>query len=166
MTNYYQQSSFEFPLKSQSELDFVKSLGDRADSVTSDDLAEDEPYPMFESLVAEHGGWGWVSEHKADRAVFYTEESANVDAMVAGLQEFLAKFRGPREFISFTWADTCSRPITGAFSGGGIVVTAHAAEPVYVDDKIREIEGKFQLLAEKDAKAKPRKKAKKETKKP
>ena len=53
----------------------------------------------------------------------YSETTANLDHLDAFLISFLRKFR-PDEIITYTYADTCSKPRVDAFGGGAVVITA------------------------------------------
>jgi hypothetical protein len=58
--------------------------------------------------------------------LIYADESGDLECVAAFAKAFLAKFR-PNDCWSLTWADTCSRPRIGEFSGGGLFITAKSA---------------------------------------
>jgi hypothetical protein len=60
----------------------------------------------------------------------YAEESGCPDQVAEFVRAFLARFR-PEGCFSLTYAETCSKPRLGEFSGGAIFVTAdgHQHEP-------------------------------------
>jgi len=143
MSNNYQQSSFSFDIRSPDELSFLRVLEERAERAEERDEEAGGDVPPFEVSIIEFG-WGWTSEHEATSAAFYAEESCNVEAMVLGLQEFLAKFRGPTETISLTWANTCDRPLGDSFSGGGVAFTATRAKWIDAETAVRTFETQLQ----------------------
>lgn len=134
MANNYMQSAFELVVNLD-ERDFIKKLCDRAFAIAYDD-AEPSDSP-FEQNVKENG-WGWVVAYPRDRAHFSCEESANVEALVLGLQAFLAHFK-LRDVLTISWSYTCSAPRAGEFSGGGVVFTATNAQWIDVGMELRRL---------------------------
>ena len=53
----------------------------------------------------------------------FSEESGDLEHLLAVLQVFLTKFR-PTEHIVIEWAMTCSRPRPGEFGGGVVLITS------------------------------------------
>ena len=53
----------------------------------------------------------------------FADESFSVDHVIMAIQAFLVEWR-PDRFVTFMWADTCSKPRIDAFGGGSVVVTA------------------------------------------
>lgn len=139
MANNYVQCSFAFDIRSPEERAFLDALEERAEAAEELDVTEDGNVPPFEISVVEFG-WGWTGAHDDDCGCFYAEEGGNIEAVVVGLQEFLTKFRGPRETISLTWANTCSAMRPGNFSGGGVVFTATDARWINVDNMVVQLE--------------------------
>jgi hypothetical protein len=74
---------------------------------------EPEWWPGFEWELREIDGDLWL----------YSEESGCMEHVAEFVRAFLANFR-PKSCWSLTWADTCSNPRIGEFSGGGMFVTA------------------------------------------
>jgi hypothetical protein len=144
MANNYQQSSFAFNIKSPEERAFLVALAERAEAAEERDEEADGDVPAFEIAVIEFG-WGWTAAHDAECGCFYAEEGGNVDAMVRGLQEFLAKFRGPTETIAFTWANTCSAMRPDNFGGGGVAFTATQMRWVDVDAEVSRLETELKM---------------------
>jgi len=146
MANNYQQCSFAFGIKSPEERAFLVALAERAEKAEDEDHEADGDVPPFEVAVVEFGcGWGWTPAHDAECGCFYAEEGGNVEAMVLGLQEFLAKFRGPTETIAFTWANTCSAMRPHNFSGGGVAFTATEARWVNAEDETNRLETELKM---------------------
>lgn len=81
---------------------------------------EDEPY-----LGRCYLGFQWSIDKERDGYCLwmYAEESGDVEQVTLFAQEFLAKFR-PYDYFTLTWAETCSKPRIGEFSGGAVFVTA------------------------------------------
>jgi len=133
MANNYTLSAFEIEIRSQLERDFIKNLENRAEAIVDGDHFSD--MPPFEESVHENG-WGWDLELDATSAHFSSSEGGNNEALVLGLQEFLAKFRNAKEIISFTWAYTCSSMRAGEFGGGGVTFTATNARWIDVQQEL------------------------------
>lgn len=69
------------------------------------------------------GGFDYAFEDEGLTLYLYSEEDGSVDAVVAFVQAFLAKFRPDKKF-SIQWAEVCSNPRPGEFGGGAAVVSA------------------------------------------
>ena len=82
---------------------------------------EDEPYLSGVMCL----GFQWSIDREQDGYCLwmYAEESGDVEHVALFAQEFLARFR-PHDYFTLTWAETCSKPRIGEFSGGAIFVTA------------------------------------------
>jgi len=69
-------------------------------------------------------GFSWrLLDDPAGDLLLFAEESGNVVHVAEFVRAFLARFR-PAGWWQMTWADTCSKPRIGQFSGGGAFVTA------------------------------------------
>jgi len=55
----------------------------------------------------------------------YSQDCGSPQQVALFVQALLRCFR-PRDVWTLTWAETCSRPRTGEFGGGGVIVTADA----------------------------------------
>ena len=144
MTNCQQQSSFSIPIKSAEERAFLHNMYRRAEVALDydrDEVGGNAPAPdapsEFEAEAS--NSWGWHMNDSEMAVHFFAEESGNVEAMVLGLQEFLAKFRGPKDVLRFCWANTCSRPVTDSFDGGGVAFTATESKWINVASVVDEI---------------------------
>jgi hypothetical protein len=144
MANNYQQSSFAFNIKSPEERAFLDNLEERAEAAKDEDFERDDYAPRFEISISQDG-WGWTASHDSEGGCFYAEEGGNVEAIVYGLQEFLAKFRGPTETIAFTWANTCSAMRPDNFGGGGVAFTATQMRWVDVDAEVSRLETELKM---------------------
>lgn len=73
--------------------------------------------------------WGFNHEFEAygkDALLVYLFDEdgcPNLDALVEMLQLYLINFE-PQRYLSFMWADTCSKPRPGEFGGGAVMITA------------------------------------------
>lgn len=64
-----------------------------------------------------------------------TEESGDPAEVIDLLQDFLGAFPDRKKNkLGFTWADTCSKNRTDAFSGGAVVVSAGEYKTMYASD--------------------------------
>ena len=61
--------------------------------------------------------------HADGVAYLFAEENGDVGQVAAFLQRFICAFR-PEDHIGFEWSETCSKPRTGEFGGGCVLVTA------------------------------------------
>ena len=68
-------------------------------------------------------GFDWNINRKEHELWIYAEENGNIDTIAYFVQEYINTFRLSYVF-SLTWAETCSKPRVGEFSGGWMVVTA------------------------------------------
>jgi hypothetical protein len=96
---------------------------------------------MFKGMLVQHGidlttagelefwpDFGWkISDNGVDGPMgelwLFSEESSNLDNVIAFVQAFLKKW-DPKGHFTLTWADYCERLRIGEFSGGGLVITA------------------------------------------
>ena len=79
-------------------------------------------YPMLPHNECENWPeFGWGIE---DRVlwVFSDDVAANIEHVSVFVQRFINKFR-PNYYFKMTWANTCSKPRVGSFSGGWAVVS-------------------------------------------
>jgi len=74
------------------------------------DPAEHEYWPRFDWSLDGDGLW------------IYSDEDGCIDHVGIFVRRFLSLWR-PAAVFSLTWADTCSKLRTGAFSGGWLVVS-------------------------------------------
>lgn len=116
----------------------LKSMEDRPDWPDDEDEKEQAQYAKaFEEERGIQEGTGeywpnfnWQIEKNDDTHVdwwLYSEESFDVDAVVAAVQRFLQRFR-PEDIFAMSWSETCSKPRTGEFGGGWIAVSANDCE--------------------------------------
>lgn len=73
----------------------------------------------------------------------YGEEFVHAESVADLLQAFLAKHR-PDGSLSFSYADTCSKPRADRFSGGAVFVTAKRAAFMHTDSWLMEQTDKFE----------------------
>ena len=82
---------------------------------------------------------------------FYCEEHGNPDHAAQFIKTYLRKF-DPKGCFSFTWAQVCSKPRLGAFTGGAFFVTANEIEWMSGEQWAGEKETKFKKKMDKEAK--------------
>lgn len=87
------------------------------------DLWEAHP-PDWEAPV-EDGflGFDWSLDEVEGSLWLYAEETGAPEEAARFVRAFLARFR-PDDSFSLTYADHCSKPRPGEFSGGAVFVTA------------------------------------------
>lgn len=98
MPDYYTQTSFVIPCASETEQNWLLRMVAKAKLWSDGDI----------SAAAEDNGI-------AIYGICCLEE------LVALIQKFLLRFH-PDKMFGFTWAETCSRPVVDAFSGGAVVI--------------------------------------------
>lgn len=109
MANYYTQYSFEIENITPEEREWVNER-----------LAWDidvEDYPVYPTCRFE--------DEAGDSCSLWIHDDTGggeLDALAEMLQEFLVKFR-PDQYITFSWADTCSKPRIDSFGGGAVFIT-------------------------------------------
>lgn len=72
---------------------------------------------------------GFSKEFESDNSgvLIYSEEYGNVNSAASILVAFLKKFR-PNDYLKIEWAEACSRPRTGEFGGGAVLITANTTD--------------------------------------
>lgn len=99
-------------------------------------------------------GFDWEihsSPKKQSEVWLYCEEHGNPDHVAQFVKTYLRKF-DPKGCFSFTWAQICSKPRQGAFTGGAIFVTANEIEWMSGEQWAGEKETKFKKKMDKEAK--------------
>lgn len=91
----------------------------------------------FESL-----GFEWKLDD--DGLWVYAEEFGNPEAVAAFIQEFLIEFNRTDSW-ALTWANTCSKPRIGEFSGGAAFVTATDVKFMLADTWLMEQEAAHKI---------------------
>ncbi len=61
-----------------------------------------------------------------DQIQIISDEGSNLELTVDCLQAFLFRWR-PTEIVMLQWANTCDRPVPGAYGGGALVFDANEA---------------------------------------
>ena len=93
------------------------------------DSPDDEHTPsgnLSVAIVKALIDWGYLGfQHEIyhDHIVFYSEDTGGVGVVGLLVQRFLREF-DPYGCWALTWAESCSKPRIGEFSGGGMFVTA------------------------------------------
>jgi len=87
-------------------------------------------------------GFSWRVLHPSGDLLLYAEESGEVAHVAAFVRTFLARFR-PADSWQMTWADTCSKPRVGEFSGGGVFVTAAGVRFLIPQDWLDQLQAEF-----------------------
>ena len=88
--------------------------------------------------------WEWI--HEDHDLWLYAEEYGNIGHVGEFVRAFLARFR-PSNCWALTWAQTCSRPRIGEFSGGGLFVTAKSLRAFTALDAVSRMRRRFERKA-------------------
>ena len=131
MANNYLQFSFKIDNVTDAEAQWIKNYLENARKVVYDAAPEvtaaSKPADSFLEAALERSslGFDWVLEPTIEGPFLwlYTEESGDPDLAAEFVRLFLKAHR-PKQFVAFTWAETCSKMRLDEFSGGGAVVTA------------------------------------------
>jgi hypothetical protein len=90
-------------------------------------LTPTQRHDPFYRAVKENGyiGFSWNVEPEAGKPFLwlYSEDSGTPGMAALFVQRFLQTHR-PKQFITFSWADTCSKPRLNEFGGGAYVIHA------------------------------------------
>jgi hypothetical protein len=105
----------------------LKNTGIRPNSIDPD------CWPMFQWELRDHDADLWI----------YSTESGAVEHVGEFVRAFLSRFR-PTACWSMTWADSCSKPRIGEFSGGGLFVIAKSVKLFCADDALNRMHRRFE----------------------
>jgi hypothetical protein len=103
MAEYYTQFSTEIENLTEAEREWIK------ENIVGYALENDDD--LFSYDFEGNGLW------------IYAEEYGVPEAVADFVQDFFKKFR-PQAIKVIGWANTCSKPVTDAFGGGYVLVTA------------------------------------------
>jgi len=119
MTDYYVQFVTEINNLTEEERAWIQAL----------EVNE----PDFSEIVALLGkeatdnlvefGLGFGSYSSGEDWRISSDESGDVENVAVVVQAFFKKFR-PQDSLLLEWANTCSKMMVGAFSGGAVLITA------------------------------------------
>ena len=108
----------------------------------------------FDLQAIEPDDWPGIAWEFIDNQLWlHGDECGNVSHVAELVRAFLARFR-PNQCWQLTWAETCSRPRIGEFSGGGVFVTATGVKFCIPHDWLRLQIKKFEQAANSDGLAK------------
>lgn len=114
MANNYTQTSFMLTELNPVEIAWLKNAFEESQrKLDEEDNFDDYIGVSYEFEQGEGFENLWI----------YAEEGFMVENLAGLLQAFLKEHR-PNGYISFTWADTCSKMRLDEFSGGGVFITA------------------------------------------
>lgn len=125
MADYYTEFSLLIPLRTEAEKLWVQEriaggvVSLAPHTADSADVVDDDDILYFDAEIQPTDGAGqlWI----------YSQDSGNVNDVIAFGQAFLQAHRAPTEHISFEWSHTCSKPRTDAYGGGATIVTQDRA---------------------------------------
>ena len=138
VANNYRQYSAALELHNEEEKEWARTRLTLLSTCWEDreDLKDDDAFQRELKAVGELGynddpdrgrafDSEWEIEEDVDSYVWFHSdgEEGEVDHVAAFVQEFFRKFQ-PDGIFCISWADTCSKPRIGEFSGGALVVTA------------------------------------------
>lgn len=110
----------------------IAQEGDHEHPISREDRA------LIEELDLENWGFGfdWKIDKDpewGDHLWIYTEESGDPHQVAVLVRRFLRKFR-PDDCFILSYAETCSKPRVGEFSGGAFFVTAENIRSISAGD--------------------------------
>ena len=112
MSDYYTQTSFVIEDLSTAEKAW---LGTTIDGIRAGQ-APDRLSPLDAEFFEFQGDDLWVHADDID-----------IEAITSFVQEFMATWR-ERQVFCFSYANTCSKPVVDAFSGGAVIITASSVQ--------------------------------------
>lgn len=178
MSNSYLQFSEELPLRNKKEVEWMErhiGVFDRwlDHKGTEEEFAEwDFLETLRDKLGMQEDHLDFSAEiedyHSGKKQLWvHADESGNPDQVAEFIQYFFKQMR-PDGYWSMTWATTESKPTAGAFSGGGVFVTARKIQWMnawnWTGERMDKAKKKA-AAAKKAAKTKSKKTAKKKAKK-
>lgn len=139
MADVYRQSAFSIELKTEGEIRWFTNIFEMCSRVSTGSHFEDqkvlaylEDYGILKGDLEECGwGWGFLFD-KPRLYIGGDNEFPNIDLMATVLTAYLLEHDDHRA-ISFTYADTCSKPRPDHFGGGVVVCTREGAEFAHTD---------------------------------
>ena len=91
-------------------------------------------------------GFSWKLRDLEGELWLYSEDNGCLEHVGEFVRAFLDRFR-PKACWSVTWADTCSAPRIGEFSGGGLFVSAKRIQFFTPDEQIHRLQKRFEKSA-------------------
>lgn len=121
MADYYTDFSFAVPM-SDEDIEWTKKHYAEW-ATTYEEQSENFGTIAYDFSENENGRYMWIHSDYGE---------GDVDAAIDWVQYFF-KHRRPDGELGFCWANSCSKPRLGAFSGGGVVLTASKYEFINTD---------------------------------
>ncbi len=146
MTDYRKELAFYVPMSTEQSA-FAIRLNDAGESGNFDGLPEEiHDLDLLTMCTFRY-------DAEAECLEIYSEESADVENLAVLLQLVQTHF-GLQEPIAFEYAMTCSRPRTGAFGGGVMMVTKNEIKSIDTSDlKLDLLTAEYKRMAsDRDAK--------------
>ena len=128
MAEYYTDFSFKLPLPQTTDERLSKFLTGYSKSHNE----EPGSFPGFEV--------GVVNE-KHDKAIYVFSDNVRgeLDEVAEFVRDFIEEFYpGEGKAVVITWAEYCSKPRTGSFGGGALIVTEEGVVDEVLPDLVAE----------------------------
>ena len=88
----------------------------------------------------------WKFEGEGTSIWIYGEEYANIESVADFMHAFIKEMR-PKEYLQFSWAETCSKLRIDNFHGGGVFITAKEVKFISSFSFISEEINKFESVS-------------------
>lgn len=137
MANYYTDFSFVMQLSNEEEVDAALELWAKINNAAQEtsyahdtplaSLAEELNVPIEFTPFIKDSNFGFELESQLGYRLWFNTKDIDGTGNPRAAAEFvhyLLKAYQPAGFVYFEWANTCSRPVQGAFSGGAAIATA------------------------------------------
>jgi hypothetical protein len=124
MADNYTHGSFTLPLRSTEEAEWMAAFLQEVDEQLA---AEEEPTngvaEYLRNLGSECRCNNYVRRPEGEKKYLwvYGDEQFDVEEAALVVMAYLKRW-APKACFVFTWADTCSKPRPGEFSGGSVLV--------------------------------------------
>lgn len=125
MADYYTEFSLVIPLRTEPEKLWVEQriaggvISLAPHTADTADRIDDNEILYFNAVIQPAEG--------AEHLWICSQDSGNVDDVIAFSQAFLKAHRMPPEHISFEWSHSCSKPRTDAYGGRATIITQNRA---------------------------------------
>ena len=150
MSNNYTQFSESLEIDNrdhqawlEAALTAITEVDEASDIVAGGLLTEEDAEALREILQQETGGeraeLSYEPTTAAGGIIFFSEEGGDLSAIAELVRLFLQRFKLDTVW-SCQFAETCSKPLAGAFGGGAFVVSRLGVEWMYTNDWVAEAE--------------------------
>ena len=122
MADNYQQWSAAIEELTEEEMAWIEKVFENSPEEEEEEEEEEEDVLCVSETGVGHVEFTHIVDRSAHTFYAYAEEYADLSPLIRLVSAFIKKFR-PDYVFKLSWADTCSKPRAGEFTGGGVVVS-------------------------------------------